>query len=169
MTDTTTNTTDTTTPATAAPQMTAAEATTKLADLTANHEWSTKLLAGDGPTVREFRELSAAKVQTDRTDAALAGTLNPGTWDIAVDGKLSARNLMTGIDDLRNLNIEDRQIERLLKSEPISASDRAWVEGYEREMLGNKEFTARYLSGDLAARREITLIKLHKLRPVAEK
>jgi len=168
MTDTTID-TGTTAPATAAPQMTAAEATTKLADLTANHEWSTKLLAGDGPTVKEFHALSAAKTQTDRTDAALAGTLQTGAWDISVDGKLSARNLMDGIQHLRDLNIEDKQIERLLKDEPISAADRSWVEGYEREMLGNKEFTTRYLSGDLAARREITLIKLHKLRPVADK
>ena len=68
MTDTnaTTITSDATTSTTAAPQMTAAEATTKLADLTANHEWSTKLLAGDGPTVKEFHALSAAKTQTRR-------------------------------------------------------------------------------------------------------
>jgi hypothetical protein len=117
--------------------------------------------------VKQFHELSAAKHQVDRIDAAIAGTLQPDPFEISGQGKLATRDLLAGIQELRDLNVEDKQIERLLKDEPISAADRAWVESYERELLGSQDFVKRFLSGDLAARRELTVAKLHKLRPVA--
>jgi len=160
-------TTDTAAPAT---PPTPAEAGSKLAELTASKEWTAKLLSGDGQARREFDAIMAAKQQGDRTDAALAGTLEPSPFEITGQGKLATRDLISGIEHIRDVTgAHDEVIRQFLNDRPIPLETRREVENLQRKLHGDQEWVTRYLSGNYEARQQQTLITMALMHPVQEK
>lgn len=143
-----------------------AEAAAKLDALVADKKWSANLLAGNGPERRQMDALISAKTKADKIEAALAGTLQPQAFETVTGGELTSRNLALGVKELKDSGVEVKQIERLLKNEPISAEDRELVLRQEKQLLGDAAFVKRYLSGDFNAGALMTTIALHKIRPV---
>jgi len=92
----------------------------------------------------------------------------PPEFEIVADGQLSTRNLIAGVEHLRELGVEDKQIERLLKDEPIGPENRRLTEQYQKQLLGDVDFVKKWLSGDYAAKKEMATIKLHLLRPIGK-
>ena len=42
------------------------------------------------------------------------------------------------------------------------------TEEYEKQLLGDRDFIKKWLSGDYAAKKEMATVKLHLLRPVGK-
>jgi|SRR3974390_3312599 len=169
MTDTTID-TSTTTPA-IPDTMTPAEAATTLAERRADASWGARVTSGDGPAVAEFRALIERKNQSaaDRVEAVLAGTAIPQDFELTIDGKLNTARLIQSVDNLREIGVEEKQLRNFMTDAPISKSDREWVRQYEKQLTTNSEFVKRYLSGEAAAVKEMTTIRMHLLRPISEK
>jgi hypothetical protein len=105
--------------------LTPAQATERLADLTADTEagraWSAKWLGGDPATVAEFKALVEAKnakaAGGDALDRIITGTAELPLIDTHTGNQLMVRNQMLLVDDLKKIGVSDGSIRALLTGE----------------------------------------------------
>ena len=148
-----------------APPATPAEAVTRLAELQANSEWAAKVISKtDGYAEKqEFASLIALKASDDNFDAVINGTATPPEIELVSDGKMSVRNTMASAADLRQIGIEDNQIKRLLKGEPLSPEDFKVVEQFKTAKLGDAEFVKKLLAGGAEEARLLNLWSIYRV------
>lgn len=142
---------------------TPAEASVRLAELQANSEWAAKVTSKvDGHAEKqELARLIQLKNSGDNTDAVIAGTAVAPEIELVTDGKMSVRNTMATVADLREIGITDPQIARLLKNEQLSAEDWHTVEQFKRAKLGDVEFVKKLLAGGAEEKRLLNLWSLY--------
>src|ERR1051326_6338307 len=99
--------------------LTPIQARDRLASLTADKDWSGKLLAGDGATRLELDALIERKLAADPTDAVMSGTAQPQPFETLMPGEISTANLVSGVQSLREIGIEDIVIKAFLNKTPI--------------------------------------------------
>jgi len=146
------------------------EARQRLNEIARDPDWSKRLVSGDQEAIKTSARLSELAVKegyTEKVTAALAGTLQPLGMEVLTGQQLSSHDLIAGIQQLREMTIEDKQINRFLRRESISREDRQFVENYRKELLGSAEFRRRLLDGDIEAQRLMLTANGHLLRPIA--
>lgn len=157
------NTSTTVDPATLSP----AQASERLASLSADKVWSCKVLAGNAEANREFQGLIDAKHKGDRAEAVLAGTAQFEPFETHMGGEISTHNIQLGVASLREIGIDDTVIRAFLQGAPVPQQDRAAVDQLLTRLKGDADWTKKLLSGDIAARQVLTKIMMGRLRPVA--
>lgn len=144
----------------AATPATPAEAATKLETLSKNSEWASKVLAGSGPHVTEFKNLIAKKSAADRLGQILDGTFEAPLLETTINGELSSYKVGTMIADLREIGLEDAAIRQTIEAKPVSKTEFDAVKRLHADRLGNAEWTAKLLKGGATERRELTLMQV---------
>lgn len=147
-----------------APEQTPAEAATKLKELTGNADWSKSYLTGDGPKVAEFNRLSKIAAGADKIDLAMAGVLEPKMFQ----DRSHVDNIETS-KLLREGGVDDPAIHRqVLSGEPVSQAEFDAAKSERARLERDHDFQKRYLSGDGAAVRQMTLLNVILTRDVKE-
>jgi hypothetical protein len=149
-----------------APPANAAEASTRLGTLTADKEWTEKLLAGDAAAAREFHDLSTMVATGDKVDAAIAG-IRPDIQDGIIPD--SSAVLMTNVAaTLRANGISDDAIRQVLTGQKVSKQERGLVETWKGQRMRDPEWVKAYLSGDPQAAKDMTLANIVMSSETAE-
>jgi hypothetical protein len=129
---------------------TPAEAATRLTALKSDPAWRDQFLAGNGPQVKEFKNLSELAAKGDNVDMAMAG--------ISEGGQSSDSHAMTEVAKMfRELAIRDEVTSQFLRGEKVTLHEFKLVENWKREQMGDPNFVKRYLEGDLKARQQMTI------------
>lgn len=146
-------------------QPSAVEAAAKLSELMADKAWAAKLLSGDGPQVKEFAQLMAAKSgsagEGDRLDQIIAGTIaDPAPFETVTNGQLTTRNQITSAEALRDLGVSPGAIRQVFEAKPSSRADYDAVRNLKADRLGDQDWIKRYLAGDRTAVRDMALMNI---------
>jgi hypothetical protein len=143
----------------------AAAATATLAERQKNPEWNAKLVSTfDGADVkREFKALMEASSKDtakggDQLDKIIAGTAKVEPFETTTGNQISTYNAMQTAALLREVGLTDSQIKQSLAGKPVPKAEYDAIKTMRSDRLGNKEWTAKYLSGDAQARREMALM-----------
>jgi hypothetical protein len=137
---------------TATPQQ---QAGAKLDALGKDEAWRGKLLSGDGPTVKQFHELMAAKSgEGNRVDQIVAGTAEVPAIQ-TTEGGVPIAAAMRAAADLRELGLSDDAIKQLLNSESVTEAEYRAVKKLRADLLADKDFVSALLSGNREALRDL--------------
>lgn len=145
---------------------TPAEASAKLETLKADPTWRDAFLSGNGPQVQEFQSLSDLANQaqaSNEIEAALAGRLEDG---IQPTGRLMNAGV---VEMLRGLEIRDDVIRQTLTGHEVTQEEFEAVKRWKADHMQNKEWTTKYLGGDLEAQRSMTLANIVLSGPIKSK
>jgi hypothetical protein len=148
--------------AAAAPPSPADQATSKLAELQADPAWRSKLIAGNGPAVKEFSELMAAKSAEpagDRISKILDGSVEIPLLELT-NGGLTTRKVVDFVAGLREQGIGDAAIRQVLEENGVSQAEHNMAKQVRADRLANVDFTKKWLSGDREAGREMMLLNI---------
>ncbi|MGY2906555.1 hypothetical protein [Bradyrhizobium sp. URHC0002] len=132
---------------------TAAEAATRLNELKADTAWRDRYLGGGVTEAREIHALQEMLNKSDNPDVdrAMAGLLD----DSPV--QRSGHMQMIGVaQHLRELGIRDEIIRDTLTGKPVTQERYDEQKRWKADRMRDKDWTAKYLGGDLEARRLMT-------------
>lgn len=140
-------------PAPPAAPSNAAEASARLATLTADDGWRSKFFSGDVATAEEWKNLTTLVATGTGVDAAMAGVMPSSANGILPDAN---QNLMTqSAAWLRECGLSDGTIRQLLNDETVSAEEHAAAKQWRLEFLSDRERTAKWRAGDAALRKQV--------------
>jgi hypothetical protein len=164
--------------------MTAAEATAHLASMKQAYDARTapsdpsptqkladpgfreKYLAGDASARAEIKSLIEGKTAADavaaKVDAALAGSPPSGFYVNSPDG-VSPADLGSAVNGFRGIGVSDGALRECFTGNPTDRETYDAVMAYRQSMLEDPEWKARWLKGDVRARRELFLCNTVKL------
>ena len=135
---------------------TPAEASARLDVLKADAGWRDQFLAGNGPQVTEFRNLTEMAAKATDTDRAMAGVL--------LDGPLQPSSHMVQIgvaQALREIGIKDSIIKDVIAgTHKVTKEEYAATERWKAERMRDQEWVKRYLAGDGEPREKMTLANI---------
>jgi len=151
-------------PATLSPS----QAGERLAELSADKQWASKLLSNDGPTRREFEALSERKLAADRIEAVMDGTAQPQPFETTRGGEISTHNIALGVESLRAIGIEDAPIRAFLQGVPVPKQDREAVDRLLTQLKADAGWVDRLMKGGVAERQVLTKLMMGQLRPVSK-
>jgi hypothetical protein len=89
---------------------------------------------------------------------ALAGVLPEGHVDFGPGPSL--RDQAAAVPVLRKMGIGDDAIRQILEDKPVSRREYQLAEQWRNDHLTNAEWTKKWLAGDAAAGREMTLCSI---------
>jgi hypothetical protein len=146
-----------------AQQITGEQATAQLAEKLNNSEWRTAWLAGNGPQRKEYDSLMAAKhadaaMAGDHLDKIVAGKAEIPFMESTTGGQISTINAMKSAEWLHEANLTDPQIKQALSGQPVAKAEYEAIKILRSDRMGNKEFVAKWLGGDVQAHREMLLM-----------
>jgi hypothetical protein len=149
---------------------TAIEARAKLDTLTANKSWADKLEKGDVEVQKEFKTLTALAADLQPGDQLdrVAGTAERPMIETITDGQLSTGKLMSAVDGLREVGINDEAIKEAINGGRNSAVIHRATQELKAKLFGDQAWVKRYLEGGQAERRQATLISIILSGEVAE-
>jgi hypothetical protein len=102
---------------------------------------------------KQFREANREKLST--RDAGIVGHDEPPRpFETTQGGQLSLRNTLKAIEDLRDLNIPEVGLQRILAGD-WTQEDVDWAKAGKQRLLGSPELRQRVLSGDIDAVRSL--------------
>ncbi|WP_441232685.1 hypothetical protein [Bradyrhizobium sp. 1200_D9_N1_1] len=131
------------------------EAATALAARMADKSWADGFLKG-GPQVAEYQKLS--EVAAKKTDADQV--------TLAMEGKYLPVNnadhitMMGTAGMLREAGIESDVIKQVLSGGPVSAEERATAEKVKSKLMGNPDWSKKWLAGDAEAKQQMMLLNI---------
>jgi hypothetical protein len=129
-----------------APPATPAEASTRLTALKSDPAWRDQFLAGNGPQVKEFKNLSELAAKGDDVDMAMAG----------VSGQSSESRLLAATaEHLREMGFPPTAIRETISGKEPTPADVERARVWKTQIMKNPEWVKRYLSGDGDAQREM--------------
>ena len=131
---------------------TATEARAVLDARMADKDWGSRVFNGDPAANKELRELTAqvAAGGEDVVAAAMSGELP--------DMPTGDQRIMAGTAEmLRELGIRDEVTANFLRGEGVTPQEYELVANWKREHMGDAEWTAKFLSGDVKARQQMML------------
>jgi hypothetical protein len=136
-----------------------AAARAKLSELTASPEWRTAYFSGDPKARKDFSELTAAVAGGATVDDVLAGA-GPVSQliETTTAGQLSTRNTEIEVAHLRQLGLNDKTIEQIFKGGTVTPAEREMARVTREMRLGDPDWSARWMKGGWAERREMTLL-----------
>jgi hypothetical protein len=141
----------------------AAEAVTRLAQLSANENWANAVLSGNGPQVAEFKDLQKLIAAGDNVDKALAGVMEDGPF------QQSGHTLNIGVAaTLRDKGIRDEVIREVLSERPVTQQEREMAVRWKADHMGDSEWVKKYMSGEREQVREMTLANIILSSPIKE-
>jgi hypothetical protein len=94
----------------------------------------------------------------DQLDRVIAGTAKVEPFETTTGGQISTYNAMQTAAGLREIGLTDSQIKQAMAGKPVPKAEYDAIKIMRSDRLGNKEWTAKYLSGDAQARREMALM-----------
>lgn len=154
-------------PASVAAPTNPTEARARLAELAANPKWSADYLNGDLAARREFQTVTSLIAEGSDADLALAGVVPENLVDFGPGA--SIRDQAAAVPDFRKIGIGDKAIRQLLTDQPISQREHDLAEQWRHQHLKDAEWTKRWLAGDVAAAREMTLCSIVLSSSIDEK
>lgn len=140
-----------------APPATPEAAAERLASLKADEGWRAAFLSGSGPHVKEYRDLNELATRAhanNEVEAAMSGRLEP---EIQPTGRLQNIGL---VEMLRSLEIRDDVIRQTLTDQQVTQAEFDAVKRWKADHMRDKEWTAKYLGGDLEAQRQMMLANI---------
>jgi hypothetical protein len=146
-------------PALAKPD-TVSAADAQLAAMVNDPAFRTRLLAGDAAARREFFAAHEAKDSGDKLDQLLDQSAEFPLFETVAPGQLPIRAQVEVVNDMRSLGISDGSIRQAFDGTPVSKAEFAAVKLWKDTAMADRDFTARWLGGDLKAQREMTLANI---------
>jgi hypothetical protein len=145
--------------AAAPPAGDSAAARAKLSELTASPEWRTAYFSGDPKARKDFSDLTAAVAGGATVDDVLAGA-GPVSQliETTTAGQLSSRNTAIEVDHLKQLGLNEKTIQQVFKGGAVSPAEKEMARVTKEMRLSDPEWSARYLKGGWAERREMSLL-----------
>jgi hypothetical protein len=144
-------------PAPSATPTDAIGARARLDALTADPSFSQAFFSGDQNARAEFGRLTAQVANGNPTQDALAGA-KPAEFEVTVGGELNSRNRADAVSGLRELGLDDNSVLQAIEGGAVSPQEVAAAKTMKTMLLSNEEFTAKFMRGDWAARRQMALI-----------
>jgi hypothetical protein len=143
----------------AAPTGDSAAARARLSELSSSQEWRTAFFNGDPQARKDFGELTAAIADGNTVDDVLAGA-GPVSQliETTTAGQLSSRNTAIEIDHLRQIGLNDKTIAQVFKGGSVTPAEREMARVTKEMRLGDPDWSARWMKGGWAKRREMTLL-----------
>lgn len=132
------------------------QAAAKLTELRGNKDWVTKFLAGNGPEVAEYgnlSEIALSKDDTDKVGLAMAGQY------LAVNDSEHLTRMGTA-SMLRDAGIADDVIRQALSGSPVTQQERDAAEKLKAKLMSNSDFSKKYLAGDGEAKEQMMLLQI---------
>jgi hypothetical protein len=145
-------------PAPTAEPKNATEATARLAALTKDPAFRTKLLSGDDEATKQFNALTTMTADVGPADLAMAGLVPSGVETISAENPLTVRQMASAAEAMRAQGLNEDCIKEALVGAKISPAVYRAALTRRSERLGDKEWTAKLLAGDFAANREYVLL-----------
>lgn len=137
----------------------ATEASAKLATLTADPEFRTKLLNGDVETRAKFNALTALVAEGgDVVGAAMNGVVPEN--EITTDGHASLRNIADATTELRKAGLSDPAIREVMADAKQTRTSVDLAAQRQIERHGDADWVKRLLAGSHAEVREQTLLSV---------
>lgn len=133
---------------------TATEARALLDAKVASKDWGARVMAGDAAAIRELHELTG-KVAGGGEDVVVAviSGKDDGGGRMFVDAE---KRMMAGTAEMfRDLGIRDAVTAEFLSGRQVSKEEYDAVSAWKRVAMGSKEFTAKFLAGDVEARQKM--------------
>jgi hypothetical protein len=122
------------------------QASQRLAQLGESPDFLRKLQSGDAETVREWNRLSELKAAATIADAF---TDNPQLVEVTQgDTGLTSRNLISAAADLRAVGIPDEGIEAIIAGRPFPEADVAAAHDLLAQAMASEEWKAKFKDGD---------------------
>lgn len=134
-----------------------------LDSLLADQKFTDRLLAGGLSERREFDAAIAAKSaksEGDHIDHIINGTAQAPIFQTLTGTELGVRDQMTAAAALKDTGVNDAVIRQALEGKPVSKEEYQLVKNHKADLLGDKDFVTKYLSGDRSARRTMTLVQV---------
>ncbi len=135
-----------------APPANAAEARATLDARIADKSWGAKLIGGDVAANTEYRELRAlvdSPDPTDKVELAMSGA------DLGFLPDSSVVQMTHVADMLRDAGFNELQVRETLSGRAASDAEVAMAKAWKAENLKSKEFTARLMSSEPDAVRQL--------------
>jgi hypothetical protein len=133
----------------------ASEAQTQLNTLTADRSWADRYMNGDAAARAQFEQLTGMAVDhgsaDDVVDAVMAGKPAPL-------GNSEQRQMADVVDQFRSVGIADGVTKEFLSGHQYTPTEYQAVANLKRELMGDREFVAKYLAGDVKANQRMTTI-----------
>jgi hypothetical protein len=141
--------------------MSPADADAKLTELQGNEAWRGRFLEGAPTEGNTFRALMERRGPDFQLNQIAAGNTVPlPDIDTHLGSELTVRNQVLAAEALRGQGIPSEVIGQALKGEPVSQAEFDAAAKVKADLLGNKEFVVKYLSGDREAVRQMTLLNV---------
>lgn len=156
-------------PADGEPQLTPTEAAAKLSTLTQDKDWGGKLLNGDVATRREFDALSTLAANAgSRLDAVMAGAEPPMIEMTDEDHPMTSHHLATMVGWMREDGMSDATIRQIAEGQPVTKEEHRTASQALTALMGDREWTAKLMKGDVRARRDHGLLHAIINSPIKE-
>jgi hypothetical protein len=124
---------------------------------TADPEWSRRFFQGDQAARAEFAELTGKVAAGDPTADALAGA--PTTeFEVTAGLEMNSRNRADAVAGLRELGMPDEVITQQIEGGEVGLPELTMARMAKSARLSDSAWVQRFMAGDLAAKREMTLI-----------
>jgi hypothetical protein len=143
----------------------AATATKQLAELKAHPDFAAKFVSTtDGFDVkREYARLAKLSQHDttrggDRLDRVISGVEPVPFMETTTGGEISTANMIKSAEWLREANLTDPQIKQALSGKPVAKAEYEAIKILRSDRMGNKDFVAKWLGGDVQAQREMLLM-----------
>jgi hypothetical protein len=141
----------------------AAEAVTRLTQLSADGEWANAVLSGNGPQVAQFKSLQEMIATGDNVDKAVSGVLEDGPF------QQSGHIQNVGVAaSLRDQGIRDEVIREVLSGRPVTQQEHEMAVRWKADHMGDSEYVKKYLAGEREQVREMTLVNIILSSPIKE-
>lgn len=139
-----------------APPSTPAEAVTRLEQLKSDTAWRDQFLAGNGPHVQEYRDLSELVAKGDNVDKAMAGIMHDGIFQPA-----GHMQMMSMASMLRDLGIRDEITKDVLAdTHTVTRAEYDATQRWKAAAMRDQDFVKRYLAGDGEPKQKMTLANI---------
>jgi hypothetical protein len=144
-------------PAPTAEPKTSAEATARLAALTNDPAFRTKLLSGDDEATKQFNALTTMTADAGPVDLALAGLLRSGIETVS-GNQLTVRQMASAAEAMRTMGLNDDCVREALVGAKVSPEIYRAALNRRAELLTDPEWSKRLLNGGFAENNTYVLL-----------
>jgi hypothetical protein len=123
--------------------------------------WRAAFFRGSPAARQQFSELAAKAAGGDETAAVLAGDVPAPDIEItgsAVGGRITTRAMAVEVAALRESGLNDDTIAQVINGTPAGPAEVEMARRFREMRMSDPAWTARYLKGGWAERREMHLI-----------
>jgi hypothetical protein len=121
--------------------------------------WAKSYWDGNPSARREFSELTEKIANGNPTADALAGA-PPAEIEITVGGQLNSRNRAEAVAGLRELGMDNQTVLQAIDGATVSAHEVTMARQAKAMRMSDSAWTARYMAGGLAEKREMGLLNV---------